>query len=61
MSTSRFSDDFKIDAIKQIAWWGYSVSDVSKRLGVSARLDEAAFSFPTKGEVIWQIPLPQLS
>tara|TARA_R110002126_G_scaffold123083_1_gene264983 strand:- start:663 stop:971 length:309 start_codon:yes stop_codon:yes gene_type:complete len=35
MSTSRFTEDFKIDAIKQITERGYSVSDVSQRLGVS--------------------------
>ncbi len=35
MSTSRFTEDFKIDAIKQITERGYSVSDASQRLGVS--------------------------
>lgn len=35
MSTSRFTEDFEIDAIKQITERGYSVSDVSQRLGVN--------------------------
>lgn len=35
MSSPRFTEDFKIDAIKQITERGYSVSDVSQRLGVS--------------------------
>lgn len=35
MSNARFSDDFKRDAIHQIVDRGYSVAEVSKRLGVS--------------------------
>lgn len=35
MTRPHFTDDFKIDAIKQITECGYSVADVSKRLGVS--------------------------
>ena len=35
MARPHFTDDFKIDAIKQITERGYSVADVSKRLGVS--------------------------
>jgi transposase len=35
MTRPHFTDDFKIDAIKQITERGYSVADVSKRLGVS--------------------------
>ena len=35
MGKPRFTEDFKIDAIKQITERGYSVADVSKRLGVS--------------------------
>jgi transposase len=35
MGKPRFTEEFKIDAIKQITERGYSVSDVSKRLGVS--------------------------
>ena len=35
MSQLKFTDDFKIDAVKQITERGYSVADVSKRLGVS--------------------------
>ncbi len=35
MSKSHFTDDFKIDAVKQITERGYSVAEVSKRLGVS--------------------------
>jgi len=36
MSRASFSDEFKRDAVAQIATRGYSVAEVSKRLGVSA-------------------------
>ena len=35
MSRMQFTDEFKIDAVKQITERGYSVAEVSKRLGVS--------------------------
>ncbi len=35
MGKPRFTEEFKIDAIKQITERGYSVADVSRRLGVS--------------------------
>ena len=35
MSKTRFSDDFKRDAVLQITERGYPVSEVSRRLGVS--------------------------
>lgn len=35
MSRSNFTEEFKIDAVKQITERGYSVSEVSSRLGVS--------------------------
>ncbi len=35
MTRPHFTDDFKIDTIKQITERGYSVADVSNRLGVS--------------------------
>ena len=35
MSSNRFSDDFKRDAVAQITERGYPVSEVSGRLGVS--------------------------
>jgi len=35
MTRPHFTDDFKIDAIRQITERGYSVADVSKRLGVN--------------------------
>ena len=35
MGQSRFTEDFKTDAIKQITERGHSISDVSQRLGVS--------------------------
>lgn len=35
MTRPNFTDDFNKDAIKQITERGYSVADVSKRLGVS--------------------------
>ncbi len=36
MAKARFSDEFKIDAVKQVTERGYSVADVSERLGVSS-------------------------
>jgi transposase len=35
MSDKRYTDEFKIEAIKQITERGHSVQDVSRRLGVS--------------------------
>lgn len=35
MGKGNFTEDFKLDAIKQIMERGHSVADVSKRLGVS--------------------------
>ena len=35
MGNSKFSDDFKRDAVEQIVDRGYPVSEVSNRLGVS--------------------------
>jgi len=35
MGKPRFTEEFKIDAIKQITDRGYLVADVSQRLGVS--------------------------
>ena len=35
MSKANFTAEFKLDAIKQITERGYSVADVSRRLGVS--------------------------
>jgi len=35
MTRPKFTEEFKIDAIKQITERGYSVADFSKRLGVS--------------------------
>lgn len=35
MSTGKFSDDFKRDAVAQITERGYPVKEVSERLGVS--------------------------
>lgn len=35
MSSKRYTDEFKAEAIKQITERGYSVRDVSERLGVT--------------------------
>lgn len=35
MSSSKFSDEFKQDAVAQITGRGYPVREVSQRLGVS--------------------------
>ena len=36
MSKQHFTDEFKIEAVKQITELGYSTSEVASRLGVSA-------------------------
>ena len=36
MSSKRYTDEFKIEAIKQVTERGYPASEVSKRLGVSS-------------------------
>ena len=36
MGKANFTEEFKQDAVKQITERGYSVADVSKRLGVSS-------------------------
>jgi transposase-like protein len=36
MGTPRFTPEFKEEAVKQVVERGYSVSEVSARLGVSA-------------------------
>ena len=36
MGKGNFTEDFRLDAVKQITERGHSVADVSKRLGVSA-------------------------
>jgi transposase len=36
MSTQRFTPEFKQEAVRQIVDRGYSVSEVSARLGVSS-------------------------
>jgi transposase len=37
MKRSKFAEEFKQEAVKQVVDRGYSVSDVAKRLGVSAQ------------------------
>ena len=37
MKRARFPEEFKQEAVKQVVERGYSVPDVSKRLGVSAQ------------------------
>ncbi|HDV6819373.1 TPA: transposase, partial [Escherichia coli] len=36
MGTPRFTPEFKEEAVRQVTERGYSVADVSERLGVSA-------------------------
>ncbi|HCI6733172.1 TPA: transposase [Klebsiella variicola subsp. variicola] len=36
MGTPRFTHEFKEEAVRQITERGYSIADVSERLGVSA-------------------------
>lgn len=35
MAKSKFPEEFKLEAVRQVVERGYTVSDVSKRLGVS--------------------------
>lgn len=37
MGTSNYNDEIKRDAVHQIVIWGYSVREVSNRLGVNMR------------------------
>lgn len=37
MTKSRFADEFKEEAVKQVIERGYAVSDVAKRLGISVQ------------------------
>ena len=53
MSRASFSDEFKRDAVAQITTRGYSVAEVSKRLGVSPHSLYAwkkRFSQPSGGD-----------
>lgn len=35
MSTKRYTDEFKIEAVRQIAEYGCPVAEVAERLGIS--------------------------
>lgn len=37
MSSKRYTDEFKIEAVKQVTERGYSLRDVAKRLGVTTK------------------------
>lgn len=37
MSGKRYSEEFKIEAVRQVTQRGYSVSDVSSRLGITTK------------------------
>lgn len=37
MAKSKFPEEFKLEAVRQVVERGYTVSDVSKRLGVSVQ------------------------
>lgn len=38
MGTKRYTDEFKIEAVRQIFEYGRPVAEIAKRLGVSIRL-----------------------
>ncbi len=42
MSNQRYSPEFKDEAVRQIVDRGYSVAEVSERLGVSVQMAEGA-------------------
>ena len=51
MSTKRYPEEFKIEAVKQVTERGHTVADVSSRLGVSAHslykwINEAKLTCP---------------
>lgn len=51
MSGTRFTDEFKRDAVAQVVDRGYSVSEVAERLGISTKslyTWKVRFSKPTK-------------
>jgi len=35
MSSKRYPEEFKIEAVKQVTDWGHSAPEVAKRLGIS--------------------------
>lgn len=37
MSGKRYTEEFKIEAVKQVSERGYSVTDVAKRLGITSK------------------------
>ena len=37
MAKSKFPEEFKLEAVRQVVERGYTVSDVSKRLGISVQ------------------------
>jgi len=37
MSRDRYTEKFKIEAVKQVTGWGYSVGEVADRLGVTTK------------------------
>ena len=52
MGKPNFSDEFKRDAVHQIAVRGYAVREVSQRLGVSTHsLYQWMKKFPAKGKL----------
>jgi transposase len=51
MSNKRYTDEFKTEAIKQVTERGYSVRDVSERLGVTTHSLYAWFK-KARGEVV---------
>ena len=53
MGNAKFSDDFKRDAVHQIAVRGYPVSEVSQRLGVSTHSLYAWVKKYSKSEDAW--------
>ena len=60
MSNQRFSPEFKNEAVRQIVDRGYSVAEVSERLGVSAhslyKWVKAAVALANKNaRIIWAL------
>ncbi len=52
MGTPRFTPEFKEEAVRQITERGYSVAEVSERLGVLTLISLTLISFVTASSLI---------
>ncbi len=57
MSTKRYTDEFKIEAVRQIVEYGRPVAEVAERLGVSVHSLYGWRRQHGQGEVGWGVAL----